>query len=275
MARAQDDSWDPATGFGTATFGAVARAVATNKGLLADPFAAPLVRAAGVEYFVELVEDARYSAHDPDNAENPTMAQLLDAMSAHTRFLDNFLADAGRAGIRQVVLLASGLDSRPYRLWWPAGTTVYELDMPEVIDFKTEVLRGLGAKLTANHCAVGADLRRDWLPALRRVGFDAAQPTVWIVEQLLLGYLPIDSQNQILRDVTAVSAIGSRFADDHLPTQSDRFLAVDLYLQDNGWETVARTVADLFAAVGMGRLWRGGPDDAAITPRYVTAYRTG
>jgi len=273
MARAQDDSWDPATGVGAATFGAVARAVATNKGLLADPFAEPLVRAAGVEHFFELVEDAGYTAQDPGNSEHPATAELLDAMAAHTRFLDDFLADAGRAGIRQVVLLASGLDSRPYRLWWPAGTTVYEIDKPEVIDFKTEVLRGLGAKLTANHCAVGADLRQDWLPALRRVGFDAAQPTVWIVEQLLLGYLPIDSQNQILRDVNAVSAVDSRFAADHLPTHVDGFLAVDMYLQDNGWEAVVRTVADLFAAVGMGRLWPGGPDDAVITPRYVTARR--
>ena len=123
-----------------------------------------------------------------------------------------------RAGIRQVVILASGLDTRPYRLWWPPGTTVYEIDQPEVVDFKTEVLRGLGAELTANRRAVGIDLRQDWPAALRRVGFDAAQPTVWIAEGLLVGYLPPDAQNRLLQDVTAVSATGSRFAADHMPT---------------------------------------------------------
>ena len=96
----------------------------------------------------------------------------------------------GEGGIRQAVILASGLDTRPYRLWWPPGTTVYEIDQPEVLDFKTGVLRGLGAKLSANRCAVGVDLRQDWLAALRRVGFDDTAPTVWIVEQLLVGYLP-------------------------------------------------------------------------------------
>ena len=186
---------------------------------------------------------------------------------AHTRFLDDYLADAGRAGIRQVVLLASGLDTRPYRLWWPPGTTVYEIDQPAVIDFKSDVLRGLGAELTANRRAVGADLRHDWLAALRRVGFDAAQPTVWIVENLLVGYLPPDGQDRLLRDVTAASATGSRLAADHLPTWNPlrwrpvagsstgggnsgwtstwpdlvyqgEYRHVPVYLADQGWRTV-------------------------------------
>jgi methyltransferase (TIGR00027 family) len=129
-----------------------------------------------------------------------------------TTGLIGILADAGRAGIRQVVVLASGLDTRPYRLCWPPGTTVYEIDRAQVLDFKSELLRGLGAELDANRCAVGIDLRQDWLAALRRVGFDTAQPAIWIVEQLLVGYLPPGVQNRLLRDVTAVSAAGSRFA---------------------------------------------------------------
>jgi|SRR5271163_1841522 len=300
MARAADDSWDPATGM-TATFGAVARAVATNKGLLNDPFAEPLVRAAGVEYFIRVIENERYTADDGDNA---VIAGLIDILSAHTRFLDDFLIAAARTGIRQVVILASGLDTRPYRLWWPAGTTLYEIDQPEVVDFKAEVLRGLGAKLTANRCAVGADLGQDWLVALRRVGFDATQRTVWIAEQLLIGYLPPGSQNRLLRDVTTASAAGSRFAADHMATRTPRhgeiarscvdawrerglhvdpasstypgeYRDVPRYMEARGWETVDMTVAELFTAVGMARQWPGGPDDAEITPRYVTATRSG
>jgi methyltransferase (TIGR00027 family) len=243
--------------------------VATNTGLIDDPFAEPLVRAAGVEYFTQLVDNQRYG----DVTDDPAATALMDVLVTHTRFLDQFLADAGRAGIRQAVLLGSGLDTRPYRLWWPPGTTVYELDRPEVLDFKAEVLRGLGATLSANRCAIGIDLRQDWRAALRRVGFDDAQPTVWIAEQVLVGHLPPAVQNRLLDDVTALSPAGSRFAADHLtgPTYPGEYRSVPEYLAANGWETVDRDVVDLLAATGPGRRWRGDPDDAAT--RYVTATR--
>jgi methyltransferase (TIGR00027 family) len=300
MARADGDSWDPATGVGvTATFGAVARAVATNNGLMNDPFAEPLVRAVGVKYFVQVVDDERFAA---DEGANPAMTLLIDVLAAHARFLDQFLAAAVTSGIRQVVILASGLDTRPYRLWWPRGTTVYEIDQPEVLDFKDEVLGGLGARLAANRRAVGIDLRQDWPAALRRVGFDASQPTAWIAEQLLVAYLPPDGQNRLLNDITAMSAAGSRFAADHMPTWTPRQLEVgrafvddwrrhgldvdlaDLtyqgefhyvppYLADHGWETVERNVVELLTGIGVAHLWRGGPDDEVFFPRYVTATR--
>ncbi|BBZ49753.1 class I SAM-dependent methyltransferase [Mycobacterium heidelbergense] len=302
MARKDDDTWDPATGVGvTATFGAVARAVANNKGLMHDAFAKRLVRAVGVEYFIRVVNDERFSTGDGESA---VMTGLIDILAAHTRFLDDYLAAAGRAGIRQVVLLASGLDTRPYRLWWPPGTTVYEIDRPQVLDFKSELLRGLGARLAANRCAVGIDLRQDWLAALRRVGFDEAQPTVWIAEQLLVGYLPPDAQKRLLRDVTAASAAGSRLAADHMPTWTPMHLEagrafvdgwrqhgldVDLasltypgeyvhvpeYLAAHGWETVERNVVELLTGMGLAGLWRGGPGDLAVVPAYVTAVRLG
>jgi methyltransferase (TIGR00027 family) len=302
MTRTDDDTWDPATGVGmTATFGAVARAVGTNKGLINDPFAEHLVRAAGVDYFTRLIDDQRYA---DDDGGSPVVTGLIGVLAAHARFVDEYLAKAGRAGIRQVVILGSGMDTRPYRLWWPLRTTVYEIDQPQVIDFKTEVLRGLSAELAANRRAVGIDLRQDWLDGLRRVGFDAAQPTVWVAEGLLVGYLPPDVQNRLLETVTAVSAIGSRFAADHMPTWSpsqlekgrafidiwrQAGLKVDLgtltytgeyryvpqYLAACGWETVERRIADLFGAIGMAGRWRGGPEDEAVTPRYVTATRFG
>lgn len=298
MARTDDDTWGPDSGVGmTATFGAVARALATGKGLVTDPFADRLVRAAGVPYFTRMVDDQRYTG------DNAIMTGLVTLLAAHTRFLDEFLADAARAGLRQVVILGSGLDTRPYRLWWPAGTTVYEIDQPDVIDFKTAVLRGLGAEPAAHRRAVGVDLRRDWLTALHRAGFDAARPTAWIAETVLIGFLPPDGQNQLLADVSAVSAPGSRFAGDHMPTWSSfqleaaqtfvdtwrRFgLDVDLAgltypgdyravpqsLAGHGWRAAERNAADLFSAIGIGSRWRGTPDDDAITPRYVTATRS-
>ena len=151
---------------------------------------------------------------------------------------------------------------------------------------------------------MGIDLRQDWLAALRRVGFDAAQPTIWIAEQLLVGYLPPDVQNRLLQDVTAVSAAGSRFAADHMPTWTpvhveagrafvdgwrQHGLDVDLasltypgeyryvpeYLAAQGWQTVERNVVDLLTGMGLAELWRGGPDDLAVIPGFVTASRPG
>jgi methyltransferase (TIGR00027 family) len=295
-------SWNPATGDGlTTTFDAVVRAVATNKGLLADPFAEPLARAAGVEYFSRVIDDERYAA---DGGDHPITSGLIYVQAAYGRFLDEFLADAGRSGIRQVVILASGLDTRPYRLWWPAGTTVYEIDRPEVLDFKAEVLRGLNARPAAHRREIGVDLRQDWLAALRRAGFDAAAPTAWIAEQLLVGYLPPDAQHRLLQGITEASAPGSRLSADHMAAWTPsrqaarqafvddwrrRGLDVDLasltypgeyryvpeYLAAHGWETVQRNVVELFAAVGMSEFWRGRPEDVELIPGYVTATRPG
>lgn len=277
----------------TAAFGAAARAVATNAGLLNDPFAEPLVRAAGVDHLVRVVDDARFAA---DDAGGPG---FLAICAGHTRFVDEFLAAAGRAGLRQVVILASGLDTRPYRLWWPPGTTVFEVDRPEVLDLKAGVLSGLGADLRASRRAVGADLHQDWPAALRRVGFDANAPTVWIAEQLLIGYLTPAAQDRVLQSVTAMSAVGSRFAADHLPTwtplqlEAERSfvdgwrrhgLDVDLaslthagqyhyvpeYLAAAGWETMRRNVTDLLGAVGLPDRPRG---ESEFVPEYLTATR--
>jgi methyltransferase (TIGR00027 family) len=283
----------------TATFGAAARAVATHQGLLNDPFAEPLLCAVGIDYLTRAIKDHVFAA---DEGDDPAMTALMDALAAHTRFVDEFLADAGRAGIRQVVILASGLDTRPYRLWWPGGTTVYEIDRPQVLDFKAEVLRGLDAALATHRCAVGIELSQDWPAALRRVGFDAAQPTVWVAEQLLVGYLPPDEQNHVLDAVTASSAPGSRFTADHMPTWNplqlgaerafvdgwrQRGLDVDLasltypgeyhyvpeYLAANGWETAGRGLTELLGAMGLGRRRRTGPGDSEFIPEYVAATR--
>jgi methyltransferase (TIGR00027 family) len=302
MARTESDSWDPASGVGiTATFGAVARAVATGKGIIDDPFAEALVRATGLEYFGRLVDDARYAT---DGGDDRVTAGLLHILAMHGRFLDHFLADAGRAGIRQVVLLASGLDTRPYRLWWPAGTTVYEIDLPDVIDFKNQVLRGLGAKLTANRCSLGVDLRQDWLGTLRRAGFDDTQRTVWIAENLLVGYLPLAGQNRLIEGVTAASAVGGWFAGDHISTWTplqreagreliDRWRQNGLdvapdsltyqadyrYLPEHlascGWEPVERNVLEMFTTMGMSVPRSVEPREVAVSPGYVTAELIG
>ena len=119
--------------------------------------------------------------------------RFAEAMAVRTRYFDNLFTTASAAGVRQAVILASGLDTRAYRLPWPAGTVVYELDQPAVIDFKTRTLAEFGAHPTAELRTVGIDLRDDWPNALLSNDFDSSQPTAWIAEGLLI-YLPPPAQ---------------------------------------------------------------------------------
>jgi methyltransferase (TIGR00027 family) len=219
MARTENDTWDLASSVGaTATMVAAARAIATtaDDALINDPFAEPLVRAVGVDFFTKLASgELRAEDIDADNA-SVGMARMTDNMAVRTKFFDEFFTTAVAAGIRQAVILASGLDSRAYRLAWPAGTTVYEIDQPEVIEFKTKTLAEFGAEPTADRRTVAVDLRFDWPSALIAAGFDPSQPTAWSAEGLL-GYLPPEAQDKLLDTITELSAVGSRVAVESTP----------------------------------------------------------
>ncbi|OBJ49508.1 class I SAM-dependent methyltransferase [Mycobacterium sp. 1423905.2] len=219
-ARFEGDTWDLASSVGlTATMVAAARAVAARDShgaaaVATDRFAEPLVRAVGVDFFTRMASGELNEAElEEDSAKG--VRHFADAMAVRTRFFDDFFADATGAGIRQAVILAAGLDSRAYRLAWPVGTKVFEVDQPQVIEFKTRTLAELGAEPTADRHAVAADLRDDWPAALRQAGFDPSQPTAWIAEGLL-GYLPAEAQDRLLDQITAHSVPGSRFATEGL-----------------------------------------------------------
>src|SRR3954471_24471848 len=153
MARTDRDRWDLASSVGaTATMVAASRALASDPeyALIDDPFAAPLVRAVGIDVYTRLVNGEIPVEEDSDF--NPE--RMAQGMACRTRFYDNFFLEATQTGIGQAVILASGLDARAYRLPWPSGTVVYEVDMPEVIEFKTLTLSDLGAEPTAERRTV-------------------------------------------------------------------------------------------------------------------------
>src|ERR1700757_4415229 len=217
-ARTDDDSWDLASSVGaTATMVAAARAVTTRPSdpVKTDPFAEPLVRAGGFDFFTRLA-GGELQPSDVDDETTRAVQRMVDVMAVRTRYFDEFSARAARAGIRQAVILACGLDSRAYRLPWPAGTTVFEVDQPEVIEFKTATLAELGAAPTADRRVVAVDLRDDWPTALRAAGFDPGQPTAWSAEGLL-GYLPPEAQDRLLDTITELSAPGSSLATESAP----------------------------------------------------------
>jgi methyltransferase (TIGR00027 family) len=263
MPRTDNDTWDLASSVGaTATMVATARAMASRAPdpLIDDPFADPLVRAVGIEFFVNML-DGKIPLEDIPNV-NPN--GMIDVMAVRTKFFDDFFLDSTTAGIRQAVILASGLDSRAYRLPWPAGTVVYEIDQQAVIDFKTDTLAALGAKPAAERRPVAVDLRDDWPAALRANGFDTSQPTAWSAEGLL-AYLPPDAQDRLFDHITALSAKGSRLATEFHPdgpavmaerqkVMADRWKerGFDLDLSDLMYKGDRTPASDYLAALG----WR-------------------
>lgn len=275
MARTDRDRWDLATSVGaTATMVAAQRALSSDAKLIDDPYAAPLVRAAGIDVYVRLV-NGEIAAGGSSEFDPQRMAQ---GMACRTRFYDQFFLDATHSGIGQAVILASGLDCRAYRLPWPAGTIVYEVDMPEVIEFKTLTLADLGAEPTAERRTVGIDLRDDWASALQAAGFDPQTPSAWSAEGLLV-YLPDEAQDALFDNITDLSAPGSRLAFEFVPDtavftdprwrahhdrMSELGFEIDFndlvyhgqrshivdHLDQRGWQTSSQTVAELHAANG-------------------------
>jgi len=222
--RTDNDSWDLASSVGaTATMVAAARAIATkaDNPVINDQFAEPLVRAVGVDFFTRWASGDLVAADVDVEESSWKLEHMPAAMAARTRFFDSFFRDATQAGIRQAVILASGLDARAYRLEWPAGMKVFEIDQPQVIAFKSTTLEGLGAAPKVELRTVAIDLRQDWPNALREAGLDPNRPTAWIAEGLL-GYLPPEAQDRLMDNITALSAKGSRLAVEAIPDRPER-----------------------------------------------------
>jgi len=296
MARTDNDTWDLASSVGaTATMVAAQRALATRERLIDDPFAEPLVRAVGHDFFKRILDgEIDFDAIGPPF----TVRGAAEGMAVRTRHFDRMFTDATAAGVRQAVILAAGLDARAYRLPWPDGTIVYEVDQPEVIEFKTKVLGQLGAKPTAIHRTVAIDLRHDWPKALLDSGFDRTQATAWSAEGLLI-YLPPDAQDLLFDNITALSTPGSRLATEHIPDmnvfqdeRSQRIMEqlkqhgndielgdlvyhgershVPEYLTSLGWHVATQTLTEEYEANGFTY-----PDDETMMPfsnlSYVSA----
>ncbi len=281
MARSESDTWDLASSVGaTATLVAAGRAIASldPRGLIDDPFAAPLVRAVGLDFFTAMLDGkldlSQISGRSPERVQ-----AMIDSMAVRTRFFDDYLMAATATGVRQAVILASGLDARAYRLGWPEGTVVYEIDQPEVIDFKSRTLAELGAEPTATRRTVSIDLRDDWPTALRAAGFDASQPTAWLAEGLLI-YLPADAQDRLFDVITQHSAAGSTIGTEYAPgiidfdaekaremsaPLAEHGLDIDMpslvyagqrshvmeYLRESGWQVTGSPRDELFEKFGI------------------------
>ncbi|MGJ6121676.1 class I SAM-dependent methyltransferase [Mycolicibacterium sp. Y3] len=308
--RTDDDTWDIATSVGTtAVMVAAARAAETDRDdpLISDPYAKILVGGteAGVWNFM-LDKEFVAKAAEIDAEAAAIFTHMGSYQAVRTKFFDEFFAAAVDAGVRQVVILASGLDARAYRLDWPADTTVFEIDQPKVLEYKAAVLAEHGVRPSATLHQVPVDLRHDWPGVLTDAGFDVAAPTAWLAEGLLM-YLPADAQDRLFGQITELSAPGSRIAVETAPRQAQerreemraRFDAirekfgmgesidvgelmyndpdradVAVWLAEHGWDSTAVTSADEMRRLGRWALPSGPdtPGDDAFS-YFVTAVR--
>jgi methyltransferase (TIGR00027 family) len=309
MPRTDNDSWDITESVGSTALGvAAARAAETESDnpLIQDPFARVFLEAAGDGRW-GLVANPALTAELSDGDEDLRAHRqvMIDFMAVRTAFFDEYFLNAVESGARQVVILAAGLDARAWRLPWPDGTTVFELDQPKVLEFKSTTLAQRGAHPTANLVSVAVDLRQDWPTALQQAGFDASLPSAWSAEGLLR-YLPAQAQDLLLERVDALSPSGSwlavnvpaesalnpdliarrrersqRFRDaasrvldtevpdlDELWYPEERTNVTD-WLREHGWDASPTTMAELLARYG-----RNVPaDDLRAPTDFVSARR--
>jgi methyltransferase (TIGR00027 family) len=171
--------------------------------LFVDPFAGAL---AGPEGFAAL-ERSEESRGGDGRSSDPYLA-------IRTRFLDDALMAALKdVGAGQVVLAAAGMDARAFRLPLPPDLHVYEMDRPDVLAWKRDVLGGLGARPACHRHEVGVDLTRPWGEALRAAGFRPDEPSLWLAEGLLM-YLDEPEAASFLDRVAEQAAPGSWIAAD-------------------------------------------------------------
>lgn len=308
--RTHDDTWDIKTSVGTtAVMVAAARAAETDRpdALIRDPYAKLLVTNTGAGALWEAMLDPSMVAKvEAIDAEAAAMVEHMRSYQAvRTNFFDTYFNNAVIDGIRQFVILASGLDSRAYRLDWPTGTTVYEIDQPKVLAYKSTTLAEHGVTPTADRREVPIDLRQDWPPALRSAGFDPSARTAWLAEGLLM-YLPTTAQDGLFTEIGGLSAVGSRIAVETSPLHGDEWReqmqlrfrrvsdalgfeqAVDVqeliyhdenravvadWLNRHGWRATAQSAPDEMRRVGR---WGDGvpmADDKDAFAEFVTAHR--
>ena len=156
---------------------------------------------------------------EPETQERSSEAtawQLVMAFNVaiRTRFFDDYLIESSQVGCTQVCLLGAGLDTRAFRLDWPTGSRIFEIDLPDVLNFKEDVLHGESARAGTTRTVIASDLRQNWDADLLKAGFDPAEPTAWLAEGLLV-YLSADEAARFLTTIGALSAPGSRIAFEH------------------------------------------------------------
>ncbi|MGW8380842.1 class I SAM-dependent methyltransferase [Streptomyces sp. ODS28] len=274
-----DQQWDIVTGVGmTALAVAAGRAIESGKPdpLMTDPYARALVNAAQPDTPMPTAWDGLDAETGPEADMWQTTSEYIGVRS---RVFDDYLTGAAGEGVTQLVILASGLDTRAFRLPWPSGTRCFELDQPAVLDFKLETLAAEGAAPRCEHRPVRVDLRDDWGSALEEAGFDRDRPTAWLAEGLL-PYLPPEAEAHLFKEITRLSAPGSRLSVEQInditgalddPMMKETSDNLGLGLESLFPEGERTSVDAQLSALGWSLRHSPAPESAARYGRTLTA----
>ena len=169
------------TAIGPMVISAVDQYEPEDRRVVDDPLAAsmvaPSVRAAVAGCRVPAVRRAMI------NASERSVPGAWGSLLCRKRYADDQVDDALRNGIRQVVLLGAGFDTRSVRLVAARGATAYELDLPGNITAKRKRLVKIFGRVPDRVQLISVDLERDDpVAALARAGFDPSVPAMFVWE---------------------------------------------------------------------------------------------
>lgn len=226
-----------------------ARESARPDALFCDPFAAQLAGAPG------------FAAVEQKLSEKD-----LAYIALRTHLFDRWLLSSTAD---QVVILAAGLDTRAYRLAFTAGVKLFELDFPQVLDYKAEQLQWV--RPTCERHALGVDLTQPWQQRLLAAGFNPDRPSSWLLEGLLMYLLP-DQVRGLLATVSELAAPNSQLSLDVINPLGVDHAAYRGYFQ-SGWEQPEALLSDYG---WQGQVLQPGDPEARFhrytwpsTPRHV------
>jgi methyltransferase (TIGR00027 family) len=175
----------------------------------------------------------------------PQIADVGAYVAIRTKFFDDFLMRASSEGLRQVVIVAAGMDARAFRLLWSPGTTVFELDTPELLAVKNSILASESARPQCRRVCVPVDLLSAWPAELRDQGFKDLEPALWIAEGLFF-YLDAPRVRTLVGQLSELARAGSQLCADFV---SESFLTSP-WMKDSLASLEAR-----------GMAWRSGIDE--------------
>ncbi len=135
-------------------------------------------------------------------ATTPYTDAMAFAMVARTTAIDRLILSAIQKGVDTVINLGAGLDTRPYRMRLPSTLPWIEVDFPDTISYKNEVLKNDHpvCKLRRIACDLSHDEERRTLFA--KLGGETKNAL--IITEGVIGYLTNEQAEKLSQDLYSI-----------------------------------------------------------------------
>jgi methyltransferase (TIGR00027 family) len=154
----------------------------------------------------------------------------LSSGIARTILIDELLQQTIRYGVRQVIILGAGFDTRALRLDFLNTTPVIEIDHPNTSDFKVKKLKEVLGKLPGNVCYYQIDFNKQSLDDLAaRSNFNLSIPTT-IIWEGVTNYLTqeaVDETFEFVEELVRGSYIIFTYVNKHVLENPRSFIGTE------------------------------------------------